>query len=171
MRRAAFATAFVLVLSATQDPRTQNDTTPPLAAPGWLVDIGGWKLHLNCTGTAQPLRPTVILKAGIGDFSVEWSLVQPCVAEFARVRSQPLEDKPLIVLTAGRNELHPDKQALEEERLKNQVAPVRLSSNGKQIVVRDSGHHIHIEQPEVVVQAIRDAVGTSARSGRIVAKR
>jgi len=42
---------------------------------------------LNCTGDARPPQPTVILEAGIGDFSVEWSLVQPDVAKFARVCS------------------------------------------------------------------------------------
>src|SRR5262249_40965650 len=51
------------------------------------VDVGGWRLHLNCTGTARPGQPTVVLEAGAGDFSVEWSLVQPRVAEFARVCS------------------------------------------------------------------------------------
>jgi pimeloyl-ACP methyl ester carboxylesterase len=65
----------------------QADTTPPFPPPGKLVDVGGWRLHLHCTGDAQPMRPTVILEAGIGDFSVEWSLVQPGVAKFARVCS------------------------------------------------------------------------------------
>jgi pimeloyl-ACP methyl ester carboxylesterase len=60
---------------------------PPYAAPGRLVDVGGWRLHLNCTGEVRPGQPTVILEAGVGDFSVEWSLVQPRLAEFARVCS------------------------------------------------------------------------------------
>ena len=60
---------------------------PPTPPPGRLVDIGGWRLHLNCTGDARPGQPTAILEAGAGDFSVEWSLVQPRVARFARVCS------------------------------------------------------------------------------------
>jgi pimeloyl-ACP methyl ester carboxylesterase len=52
-----------------------------------LVDVGGWQLHLNCTGEARSSQPTVILEAGAGDFSVDWSLVQPGVARFARVCS------------------------------------------------------------------------------------
>ncbi len=64
-----------------------SDPPPPYAAPGRLIDVGGWRLHLNCTGTASPTQPTVILEAGLGDFSVEWSLVQPQVAGFARVCS------------------------------------------------------------------------------------
>jgi pimeloyl-ACP methyl ester carboxylesterase len=61
--------------------------SPPYPPPGRLVDIGGWHLHLNCTGLARATQPTVILEAGRGDFSVEWSLVQPTVARFARVCS------------------------------------------------------------------------------------
>lgn len=64
-----------------------GDTVPPIAPPGRLIDVGGWRLHLNCTGPARPVLPTVILESGIGDFSVEWSLVQPGVATFSRVCS------------------------------------------------------------------------------------
>src|SRR5436309_11211668 len=66
----------------------QNETNqPPLPPPGRLVDVGGWRLHINCTGKARASQPTVVFEAGIGDFSVEWSLVQPGVAKFARVCS------------------------------------------------------------------------------------
>jgi pimeloyl-ACP methyl ester carboxylesterase len=65
----------------------QEGSPPPLPAPGRLVDVGGWSLHLHCTGTTRAGRPTVVLEAGIGDFSVEWSLVQPRVSTFARVCS------------------------------------------------------------------------------------
>lgn len=74
---------FLAGLSAAQNERS----APPLPPPGKLVDVGGWRLHLNCTGEANPSQPTVILEAGVGDFSVEWSLVQPEVAKFARVCS------------------------------------------------------------------------------------
>lgn len=59
-------------------------TAPPA---GRLVDVGGWHLHLNCAGEVRTSRPTVILEAGAGDFSVDWSLVQPGVARVARVCS------------------------------------------------------------------------------------
>jgi pimeloyl-ACP methyl ester carboxylesterase len=55
-----------------------------LAPPGKLVDIGGYRLHLNCTGSGGP---TVVLIAGSGDFSFDWSLVQPDVSRFTRVCS------------------------------------------------------------------------------------
>jgi pimeloyl-ACP methyl ester carboxylesterase len=55
--------------------------TPP---PGHLVDIGGYRLHLWCTGDGAP---AVILDAGLGGTSAGWGFVQPRVAEFTRVCS------------------------------------------------------------------------------------
>lgn len=53
-------------------------------APGKLVDIGGRKLHLLCTGNGSP---TVILVAGGGAYSIDWALVQPRIAKQTRVCS------------------------------------------------------------------------------------
>jgi pimeloyl-ACP methyl ester carboxylesterase len=77
---------FVVLSPATGWAQTEG-APPPFPPPGKLVDIGGWRLHLNCTGESRAGRPTVILEPGIGAFSVEWSLVQPGVAKFARVCS------------------------------------------------------------------------------------
>lgn len=52
--------------------------------PGKKVDIGGYSLHINIQGSKGP---TVILDAGMGLNSLDWSLVQPKIAEFARVCS------------------------------------------------------------------------------------
>lgn len=53
-------------------------------APGELVDAGGVKLHINCAGIGSP---TVVLEAGFPGSSLDWSLVQPAVAQFTRVCS------------------------------------------------------------------------------------
>ena len=51
--------------------------------PGQLVDVGGYRLHINCTGTGSP---TVVIDAGWGDWSASWSSwVQPEVAKTTRV--------------------------------------------------------------------------------------
>ncbi|MBV8897623.1 MAG: alpha/beta hydrolase [Acidobacteriaceae bacterium] len=52
--------------------------------PGRLVDIGGFKLQLNCTGKGTP---TVILESGLGDVLPEWTRVQSGIAKFTRVCS------------------------------------------------------------------------------------
>jgi hypothetical protein len=77
----------LLALQAVTVEAQSPSAQPPFPPPGKLVDIGGWRLHLNCTGEARASQPTVILEAGVGDFSVEWSMVQPGVAKFARVCS------------------------------------------------------------------------------------
>ncbi len=47
------------------------------AMPGQLYDVGGHRLHLNCTGSGGP---TVVLLGGMGETSAAWGLVQPAVA-------------------------------------------------------------------------------------------
>jgi pimeloyl-ACP methyl ester carboxylesterase len=53
-------------------------------AQGQLVDVDGFKMHIYCAGKGHP---TVILSAGLDDFSIFWSSVQPEVAETTRVCS------------------------------------------------------------------------------------
>jgi pimeloyl-ACP methyl ester carboxylesterase len=52
-------------------------------ARGEMVDVGGYSLHLYCTGEGG--APTVVMDSGLGGTVLDWQLVQPEVAEFARV--------------------------------------------------------------------------------------
>ena len=74
---AALAGATYQWLATRQDLAS----TPP---PGHLVDIGGYRLHLWCTGDGAP---AVILDTGLGGSSAGWGFVQPDVARFTRVCS------------------------------------------------------------------------------------
>lgn len=58
--------------------RKKDRSTPP----GQMVDVGGYRLHLNPSGEG---RPTVILDAGMISFSSNWAWVQPEVARVTRV--------------------------------------------------------------------------------------
>jgi len=51
---------------------------------GKRVDIGGYKLNLNCSGGGNP---TVVLESGFGILSPSWGPVQAGVAKFAHVCS------------------------------------------------------------------------------------
>jgi len=51
---------------------------------GQLVDLGGFRLHLYCTGAG---KPTVVLDAGAFESLEQWSPVQPEVAKFTEVCS------------------------------------------------------------------------------------
>jgi pimeloyl-ACP methyl ester carboxylesterase len=50
--------------------------------PGRMVDVGGYRLHINCTGQGSP---TVVVEAGWGDSSAGWAWVQPEVAKTTRI--------------------------------------------------------------------------------------
>jgi pimeloyl-ACP methyl ester carboxylesterase len=63
------------------DPNA-NTTYPP---PGQLIDVGGYRLHLNCLGEGSP---TVILEDGGGGFgSLDFTYIQPELAKVTRVCS------------------------------------------------------------------------------------
>ncbi|MCK6585326.1 MAG: alpha/beta hydrolase, partial [Anaerolineales bacterium] len=55
---------------------------PPI---GQMVDVGGYRLHLYCTGDSQPGEPVVIVEAGSGSVGLMWALVQGEVAKSARI--------------------------------------------------------------------------------------
>ena len=56
----------------------------PPRPPGRMVDLGGYRMHLWCTGKGAP---AVVLSPGSGDFSFDWYLVQTEVAKTTRVCS------------------------------------------------------------------------------------
>lgn len=58
-----------------------TDAGPPL---GRMVDVGGRRLHLHCSGGAAP---TVVIEAGASSFAIDFALVQPAVAKETRVCS------------------------------------------------------------------------------------
>ena len=76
-------------------------------------------------------------------------------------------DKPLIVLTAGRpwgnsGNAEIDRQGRAYQQVWiHEIQPklTRLSTRGRQIVVRNSGHGIPQEAPEAVIDAVREVVG------------
>ena len=72
--------AIVVLVAGTIARANLQAQFPPT---GRLVDVGGYKLHINCQGSGA--GPTVILEAGTGATSLDWALVQPQVSRFAKV--------------------------------------------------------------------------------------
>jgi pimeloyl-ACP methyl ester carboxylesterase len=80
-------------------------------------------------------------------------------------RMTTLGDMPLVVLTAVDQfaELEGQVPAEDVEHLRAVVSELQaelcaLSSNGRQVMVRDSGHHIQLDQPQAVIDAIQEVV-------------
>ncbi len=98
-------------------------------------------------------------KAASGE--MDWSPKD--VADMYKNKGKPnymLGNMPLIVLTKGRGNFSgmPDSAALESQRLKLQNDLTRLSTDSKHIVDKNSGHNIHLEDPETVISAIKQVI-------------
>jgi pimeloyl-ACP methyl ester carboxylesterase len=69
---------------------------------------------------------------------------------------------PVIVMTAKNRPLSPFHKSLSEETLTkfrqlyldNPKKHMELSRKGEQIVIEDSGHNVHIDQPQIVIDTI-----------------
>ncbi len=59
--------------------RSASRRFPP---PGALIDVGGHRLHVACSGSGSP---PVLLESGIAASSLSWAGVQPAVTRFTRV--------------------------------------------------------------------------------------
>lgn len=77
---AALATLCIFRIAAPAQTTNKEQTPPPPI--GKLVDVGGYRVHLYCTGSGSPA--VVIVGAG---FSFNWGLVQPEVAKITQVCS------------------------------------------------------------------------------------
>src|SRR5688572_6672126 len=73
----------LIVLGTIYESVAEASDAKAYPPPGELVDVGRYRLHLNCTGSGSP---TVVIDSGMGDWSASWSSwVQPEVAKTTRV--------------------------------------------------------------------------------------
>jgi pimeloyl-ACP methyl ester carboxylesterase len=80
---ASLAALVVLALVGyIYEPIAETADAKAYPPPGQMVDVGGYSLHINCTGEGSP---TVVIEAGWGDSSAGWAWVQPEVAKTTRV--------------------------------------------------------------------------------------
>ena len=78
-------TVSIIVLSLLgyiYEPMAEAAAAKAYPPPGQMVDVGGYRLHINCTGEGSP---TVVIESGWGDMSASWGWVQPEVAKTTRV--------------------------------------------------------------------------------------
>ncbi len=73
----------LMLLGAGYESMAEAADVRAYPAPGQMIDVGGYRLHINCVGTGSP---TVVIEAGLGDWSASWSSwVQPEAARTTRV--------------------------------------------------------------------------------------
>ncbi len=84
MKRALIVLVTLATTAATWQALASWRDKRRYSPPGKLIDIGGRRLHILCTGQGLP---PVVLEAGSAGDSSTWALVQPEVARFAQVCS------------------------------------------------------------------------------------
>lgn len=80
--KAAAVVLLLCIVGAAYQTLSERRDLRRHPAPGELVDVGGHRLHLLCTGRGGP---TVLLESGLGNDVNFWTSVQPAVAAFTRV--------------------------------------------------------------------------------------
>jgi pimeloyl-ACP methyl ester carboxylesterase len=75
----ALLIALVATITISAPLLAEKSTPKPI---GKMVDLGGHRLHVNCSGAGSPV---VVVENGLGDFSFDWILVQERVAKYARI--------------------------------------------------------------------------------------
>ena len=72
----------LMVFGAIYESRAEAADAKAYLPPGQLVDVGGYRLHINCIGSGSP---TVVIDSGQGDWSTSWGVVQQEVAKTTRI--------------------------------------------------------------------------------------
>jgi pimeloyl-ACP methyl ester carboxylesterase len=102
---------------------------PGPAPLGKLIDLGGYRIHLYCTGSG---KQSVVLSPGGGDFSFVWHLVQEELQTSARVCSYDRAG-------SAWSDPGPQPRTLRQEAYELELALKLSGENGPYILV---GHSI-----------------------------
>jgi pimeloyl-ACP methyl ester carboxylesterase len=114
--------------------------------------------------------------AGVRDPEMDLATFRGSMADVRRAK-RSLGDKPLVVLTHGKDPPRPewlpeDTYARSVQLMRElQSNLVRLSTNGVQVVAQESGHFIQEDSPALVVAAVRETVEAVRTHGRVATSR
>jgi pimeloyl-ACP methyl ester carboxylesterase len=76
----------ILSVSACGFPFGQTKTSEDKSSSlDQMIDVGGYRLHINCAGNPLNGSATVVMDAGGYDSSESWNKVQPEIAKFTRI--------------------------------------------------------------------------------------
>jgi pimeloyl-ACP methyl ester carboxylesterase len=105
---------------------------------------------------------------GLAAIREEYATYQNHFAAVRAAHLTSLGDIPLIVLSHGKTQQLPGLSAqvsreFEQVCQQMHVELTAQSSNGKRIVAEKSSHYIQLDQPELVIDAIREVVEAARR--------
>ncbi len=78
---------FLIACGATYQTVSTARDMDRFTPPGQLVDMGGYRLHLYCTGIYNPGDLTVVLESGLASTTSTWARIQNEVSATSRVCS------------------------------------------------------------------------------------
>jgi hypothetical protein len=101
----AIIIALALIVAAiwVLGSRAKKKLAAQYPPPGEMVDVGGFRMHIDCQGDPAA-GPAVVMDSGNGEPAMAWASVLPGVAQFARAcafdrpgleRTQPQSAHPL----------------------------------------------------------------------------
>jgi pimeloyl-ACP methyl ester carboxylesterase len=153
-----------------------------LFASEHLDEVAGMVL-VDAVGDEQPARLWSILPASeMAEFreglskmpeGMDFGSYVASIAEM-RAASRSIGDRPLVVLTHGKEEGPPGtsaEQAAQTLRVwqEMQAEMLKLSTNSVQVVAEKSGHYIQLAAPRLVVAAVREVVEAARARRRVSA--
>lgn len=128
--------------------------------------LNGLPADVRETYLLLTLNPTFFTTALAELDTLQTSMEQ---TEQALNGTTPLGDLPLIVLTAGQAEVasgpnptQTKRVAAPEIQVEQQAKLATFSTRGEQRVIAESGHLMHLDAPQAVIGAIRDAIEMAA---------
>ncbi|MCI1696147.1 alpha/beta fold hydrolase [Aneurinibacillus aneurinilyticus] len=129
-----------------------------LFASTYPEEVAGVVLLDSCHEDQNKILPSLFTKEVrenyYNQFTLEGSLNE-VEESLEQVRaSKSLGSIPLIVATGGLQPFHTAKSMAAWMKFQRELAS--LSTNKKHIIVEDAGHVIHIDQPQIVVNVLKD---------------
>src|SRR5579862_5642276 len=64
-------TSSLFLAAAAAATATATVAATPSGPPGRFIDLGGWKLYLDCEGSG---RPTAVIETGFEEYARDWVL-------------------------------------------------------------------------------------------------
>lgn len=161
-RRYAYRTAGVVLIDASHPDQVERFRAPPLnliTAPSSRYGIVQFK---DPAPPHAELPPRI--KKLIRNVAGRWKTRRTLASEMLNFRDsgqqvkqeKPLTEIPLVVISRGRIEgqRNNKRELLEQRWLEMQSELAAASRHSAHLVAKKSGHHVHIEQPDVVSYGI-----------------
>lgn len=157
----------------TREVKSDNSSKPPQAQPSSTTVSKLDSPYNKLPPSLQQVRLWSMSQPNYGlARSSEFDFLPEEMARIYSERSKskyPLGNIPLFVLTRAKSKL-PDggeaKEKLNESHDRLQADLANLSTNSKQIISANGGHHIQLDDPELVIDAIIQSVNAVRQHSR-----